>query len=117
MKVEVEYYEIENLQKENAELRKENQELNERLNMFNPDQLEKEQIELAQAMFTSVLERVFIDIGYTSSLKEPNIDFTYLQYKLGKQWYDSPKLDITVGASISNKFKKAFIDLGIDTDS
>ena len=58
----------------------------------------------------------FKDLGMEDGVWIGDLQFSKLEHYLGKSWWNSEKLEITLGASISNKFKRAYIKMGISKD-
>lgn len=115
MKIEIELHEIESMKAEIYTLRKKNEELDKKLKSLNEKELKAQAVILANRMFKDVCCSVFEKLGFKISQEwlDHKIYFPELEHWLGEKWYNSPRLDITVGACITNKFRCAFLELGI----
>jgi len=114
MKIEIEFEYVESLKKELDAFKKANEDLRKELSAFDKENVEKEIENLADKMFRSVMESVFLKLGFEESKSDiGGINFPTLKHYLGKYWWHEDKLDVLIGANITNKFKYAFIRLGI----
>ena len=114
MRVTVDIKEIELLNQIITELKKENQDLQNQLKFVNTQEMRKQAITLAENMFISSFEKVCEKLGFKCSTNMFDIDFRQLESRLGKNWWESEKLDIKVGATLTTEFKTAFIRLGVN---
>lgn len=78
--------------------------------------MKKQANDLARKMFGDVMHRVFDELGFEDRIWLNDIDFGNLQHYLGKNWWNSDRLDITLGATVTNHFKGAFLKMGVKTD-
>lgn len=116
MKIEIELNDLESLRKENQDLKKSNEELKLKLISLNEDELKKHAIGLSRSMFGSVMNRIFTELGFEDSICLSDIDFGELEHYLGKNWWCSEKINVVLGANITNQFRKAYLRIGIKTE-
>lgn len=116
MKIEVEFKEVESLRKDISTLHKEKRELEEKLNSLNETELKKKATDLARKMFGDVMHRVFTELGFEDRTWLNDVDFGSLEHYLGSDWYNSDRLKIELGVTITNHFKGAFLRMGVKTN-
>lgn len=117
MKVEVELGEIENLKNQISILKKENQKLSQIIQNLDEKKLKEDAVYLAEKMFVDVINTVFSRLGFAKDESIYYNDFNKLQERLGERWWSSERLDVTMGATITNQFREAFLRLGIKTEN
>jgi len=113
MKIEIEFEEVDRMKREIAELKARNLELHSQLSELDKDKLEEKAVILSMKMFENVMGRVFEELGFKDRTCVDDINFIKLKRNLGSNWWESLKLEVKIGASITNKFRVAFIGLGI----
>ena len=114
MKITVDIKEIELLNQIITELKKENQDLQNQLKIVDPQEMREQAMTLAQNIFISSFEKICEKLGFICSTNMFDIDFKQLESRLGKKWWESEKLDIKVGATLTTEFKNAFIRMGVN---
>lgn len=114
MKITVDIKEIELLNQIITELKKENQDLQNQLKIVDPQEMREQAMTLAQNIFISSFEKICEKLGFICSTNMFDIDFKQLESRLGKKWWESEKLDIKVGATLTTDFKNAFIRMGVN---
>ena len=112
MKIEIEFEEVVRMESEIAELKADNLELYSQLSELDEDKINEDIITLSSAMFGSVMDRVFKELGFNDKTFISGITFAKLTRELGREWWLHPRLELTIGTTISNKFREAFIELG-----
>ena len=117
MKVEVELGEIENLKNQISILEKENQKLSQIIQNLDEKKLKEYAVYLAEKMFVDVINTVFSRLGFAKDESIYYNDFNKLQERLGERWWCSERLDVAIGATITNQFREAFLRLGIKTEN
>lgn len=117
MKVEVELGEIENLKNQISILEKENQKLSQRIQNLDEKKLMKDAVHLAEKMFNDVIHEVFSRLGFSKEQCPDYYGFCKLEDRLGERWWNSKRLKVTIGATITNEFREAFLKLGIKTEN
>jgi len=116
MKIEIELEYVESLKKELDAFKKANEDLRTELSKFDKEKVEGEIKNLADAMFRSVIKEVFSKLGFEDLSDLRSMNFPTIEHWLGKYWWFSEKLDVTIGAQITNKFKGAFLALGVKAE-
>lgn len=118
MKIEIELQEIESIKKGNDSLKKEIEKLKIELKSLDKEELRKQAVDLSRQMFENVVHRVFKELGFEKPFTLSNdINFRQLEHWLGKDWWVHQDLEVEIGATITNKFKRAFLKLGIKTEN
>lgn len=116
MKIEIEFEEVESLKKSIEKQKAEIESLENELKSLDNKQLKQDSTDLAKQMFDNVLLKVFEKLGFdkrTSILD--NISFRELEHYNGTNWWQHQDLKVTIGATITNEFKRAFLNMGIKT--
>ena len=116
MKIEIEFEAVESLKEQIKRLQKDKNELESKLNSLDEKVLKQQANDLARKIFGDVMNRVFTDLGFEDKTWLNDVDFGNLQHYLGKTWWNSDKLEIQLGANISNQFKGAYLRMGIKTE-
>ena len=112
MKIEIEFEEVERLKYKINSLTKDNSELEERLKSVSEVELHNEAVQIAQKMFTLIIEKVYIELGFTYDQYSTK-SFAEMEHWLGEKWWESTQLSVELGAYITKDFKGAFLALGI----
>lgn len=116
MKIEIEYDEVARIRKYNEDLLKENERLQKELKSLKKDELRKSAMMFAVKMFEDYQNKVFKELGFEQSgFQNIEIDSLLLRKHFDKEICEPIKF--TIGASVTNHYKKAFMRLGIDTDA
>ena len=68
---------------------------------------------MAMQMFNNVILKVFEKLGFHKDIGISGISFRELEHYYGKNWWEHEDLDVTIGATITNEFKRAFLNMGI----
>jgi len=116
MKIEIELEYVETIKKELDAYKQDNERLRKELSAFDKEKVEGEIKNLADAMFRSAISGVFSKLGFEDISDLRSMCFREIEHWLGKYWWTSEKLDVTIGAQITNKFKGAFLALGVKTE-
>ncbi len=117
MKIEIEYEEVERLKTKISDLEKDRDELSKKLQSLDEVTLRNNAVSLAEKMFRSVFSTVCEKLGFPcSNIRWSDMSFHELEHWLGKNWWESEKLTVDVGATITTHFKNAFLHLGIKTE-
>ena len=96
-------------------LANENYELKEQLKELEEKELIKKAERLAKILCQNYIEAIFEKLGFDND-NIVGLNFgTNLEAYLGKEWYKHrDKIDVEISATITNKFKTAFIAIGVD---
>lgn len=113
MKIEIELHDLEALRREIATLKAENAEMRKTIRERSNEEIESKAVDLASTMFSAVMKRLFKEIGLEYVRFYSDVDFIKLEHHLGKNWTESDQLQVTVSAMLSNRFRKAFVDMKI----
>lgn len=119
IKIELEY--VENLKQELQKKEARISELESELAALDPEKIKKDAVDLAEKMFEDYISAVFVKLGFTDNAKQywGNMPIFYkdnLKGVLGHAWHQSERFEVNIGANISNKFRRAFMELGIKTN-
>ena len=114
MKIEIELLEVEKLQEENKVKSQKIIELETKLKELSENKLKESAVKLSFTLFENYMSCVFKRLGF-EPFRESVIIKDDLIHWLGKSWWNSEKLNIQIGANITNQFKKAFLSIGILT--
>ena len=120
MKIEIEFGEVEALKQELMNKKRDLIELKEELDKLDPDKLKQKAVSLAKDLFSRYMSRVFEELGFeeTYSYDDPfRVSSGTLEHWIGEDWYTSLKVEVIIGASISNLWRRAFLRFGIKADS
>jgi len=115
MKVEIDLDDLENLKKQIRSLTQEKKELETELKMLDEKALKSKAVDLARKMYGGVMLRVYEQLGFKDITGMGQVDFIELEDRLGDKWYESEKLNVTLGATIIGDFRGAFMTMGIKT--
>ena len=113
MKIEIEFEEVELLKRKLSDSQKLARELKERLDVISESELKRKAIFLSYRLFDNYMRTVFNHLGFGDWEHGSTIVTDNLEHWLGEDWYSSDRINIQVGAKVTNKFKKAFISIGI----
>ena len=113
MKIEIELKDLEDLKHDMIYLKNKNEKLEEQLNNVNEKAIKKQITKLARKMFSSVMKKVFKDLGFSDITNLNDIDFYKLENYIGEDWYNSNDIKVELGANITNNFAGAFLKMGI----
>ena len=116
MKIEIELEAVESLKREISMLQTDKRELEEKLKSLDESELKKQANDLARKIFCDVMHRVFDELGFEDRIWQNDVNFGNLQHYLGNSWTSSERLNIELGATITNQFKGAFLRMGIKTE-
>jgi hypothetical protein len=117
MKIEIDLEEVESLRKKIQNLQEESESLQKKLNELSEDQLIKKATDLAYRIFQDYMYAVFKHLGFEHTNENPvRIDNNFRK-QLGKHWFESERIKVVLGVNITNKFKEAFMIMGIKTQS
>ena len=121
MKIEIDFEDVERLKRDIKFKNEEIEKLKAELKSLDKDKLYQDAYDMAEILASKYIHLILISIGFKDSQDYAHFtsnsirfDRKFLVYNLGKNWYDmKEKLNIEVGATITNTFKKAFVKIGI----
>jgi hypothetical protein len=112
--MKIELSEVENLKEENKSKSQKIIELETKLKELSESELKESAVKLSFILFENYMSCVFRHLGF-ESFRESVIVKDDLRHWLGKSWWNSEKINIQIGANITNQFKNAFLSIGILT--
>jgi hypothetical protein len=113
MKTEIELQDLENLREHLRSSLESNKELQEKLDSLDEADLKKRAVDLSWRLFHSYLGCMFKSLGFVTRGETPIICHANLERELGKKWYDSDRITFDIGATVTTKFRQAFLNIGI----
>jgi hypothetical protein len=113
MKIEIEFGEVEILRDTIFKQEEEIKQLKEQLSLLDEKLLQDKAISLSFRLFETYIAAVFQRLGlepmHGESVRIPDS----LNHYLGTEWWRRGRLEIILGANVTSRFKKAFLNLGI----
>jgi len=116
MKIEIELSDIDILKNKIKSLENEKKVLEKKIESLDEEKLRQDALQLAMFIFNSTFTSVCDKIGFDYSPNWLNVDLVKLDHYLGKTFWSSERMEVEIGVSLTNKFKTAFIKLGIKLD-
>lgn len=117
MKIEIELSELENLKEKIISLEIQNKKLEEKTKSSSEDELIKKAVRLSYKLFDNYMFAVFKKLGFGEWHKNSVIIHDNLEHWIGKDWYfTTERINIEIGAEITNIFKRAFLAISIITE-
>jgi hypothetical protein len=113
MKIEIEFGEVEILRDTIFKQKEEIKQLKEQLSLLDEKSLQDKAISLSFHLFETYIAAVFQRLGLKPMHGESVHIPDSLNHYLGAEWWRRGRLEITLGANITSRFKKAFLNLGI----
>lgn len=115
MKIEIEFEEVEALKKTILSHESTIRELKKELRKLSKEELESAAYSLAEKLASKYISKIFQTLGFDKESWFNNaIDFGDNQISSLRSM-ELKDLDITIGANITEKFRKAFLRIGIKT--
>lgn len=117
MKIEIELEAVESLKKDLAHKEEQIKKLEAELKALDSKTLKDQAVDLSKMMFDHYMNTVFRQLGFdneTGGWRRGSVVWKDdLEHWLGKNWYDSERLEINIEANISKHWRSAFLSLGI----
>lgn len=115
MKIDIEYEEVEKLMKKIERLEAHNKEIEEAFDKLDVLNLKNNAVTLANKIFCEVFDMVFTELGFEpGQVPYPTINFHELEHWMGAEWWKhKDKIKVELGATVSNRVARAFINIGI----
>lgn len=113
MKIEIELEYIESLKRQLDDAKMEANGLREKLNSLNEKELREEAVRLSFRLFEDYLHATFTHLGFDQEGVSSVVVRENLEHWLGKSWYRSERVTFQLGATITTKMRKAFLQIGI----
>jgi len=116
MKVEIELDYIESLKNDIKELEEQNRKLNADLNNLDEFELNQKAIKHSHELLNVYLTKIFSELGFNKTqLQESFVILPDVEYS-NKNWWERKDLKIEIKAELMQKWKNAFLIIGLDTD-
>jgi hypothetical protein len=115
MKIEIEYEDIEKLKKQLVFSQNEVAELKAKMSLLSEDKLKQDAVNLSERLLNDYLATIFDKLGLTTNNRPVNFECG-LKAELGSSWWQSERLSVTIGATVTSEFKRAFLNIGVITD-
>ncbi len=115
MKVEIELEDLEELRNEVQSLRDDIKEQQDKLYNLDENVLKKDAVRLSYKLFNDYMDAIFKHLGFGEWQRDSVIIREDLEHWLGKDWWDSDRITVELGANVTTKFKSAFLAIGILT--
>tara|TARA_R110000868_G_C10700898_1_gene749102 strand:+ start:129 stop:494 length:366 start_codon:yes stop_codon:yes gene_type:complete len=116
MKIEIELHEIEKLKAKIKSLYVDNCNLKDKLKSLDEDKLRKDALDLAAHIFSSSVNRVFLELGFKDSEVWQPVNFAEFERILGVNWYSCERMQIDLGVEITSEMRRAFLRMGIQSE-
>ena len=115
MKIEIELSEVEALRWELQRTQTEKRQLEEKLKELSETELKAKAVGLSYRLFDNYMAAVFKHLGFEEWQRESVIVRDNLEHWIGKDWWNSDRITVELGANVTTKFKSAFLSIGILT--
>jgi hypothetical protein len=114
MKIEIELSEVENLRDKVLRYEKEIRELESKVQELDESAMKVKAVDLSKWLFDNYMECVFKGLGFDEKYNRGSVHFPdNVGRFLGKSWWGSERLTFEVSATVSNKFRGAFLAIGV----
>lgn len=116
-KIEIELSEVERMRNHIHEIETKLYDANVKLKELDEDELKRRAVRLSRHLADQYIKLVFRKLGFDDSMIETGLKYEDgLISLIGKDWFTKDdKVHFTIGAQITNKFRTAFISLGVET--
>lgn len=115
MKIEIELSEVEALRSQLQRTETEKRQLEEKLKELSETELKAKAVRLSYKLFDNYMATVFEHLGFGEWQRDSVIVRDNLEHWIGKDWWNSDRITIELGANVTTKFKSAFLSIGILT--
>lgn len=115
MKIEIELSEVEALRSQLQNTKDEKRQLEEKLKELSETELKAKAVRLSYRLFDNYMAAVFKHLGFEEWQRESVIVRDNLEHWIGKDWWNSDRITVELGANVTTKFKSAFLSIGILT--
>lgn len=115
MKIEIELSEVEALRSQLQNTKDEKRQLEEKLKELSETELKAKAVRLSYRLFDNYMAAVFKHLGFEEWQRESVIVRDNLEHCIGKDWWNSDRITVELGANVTTKFKSAFLSIGILT--
>jgi hypothetical protein len=113
MKIEIELAEVEQLRKSNQDLQDKLRVLEGEMKELSPDELKKKAIGLAYRLFENYMASTFRHLGFNVNFRAVSIDYD-LDHYIGRTWYNKDdRVKMELHAHVTEAFRSAFLNIGI----
>lgn len=115
MKIEIELSELEALRSQLQIIETEKRQLEEKLKKLSEPELKQKAVRLSYKLFDNYMATVFKHLGFEEWQRDSVIVRDNLEHWIGKDWWNSDRITVELGANVTTKFKSAFLAIGILT--
>ena len=115
MKIEIELAEVEHLRIQLQQKEKEVNELQTKLKELSESELKQKAVRLSYRLFDNYMATVFKHLGFEEWQRDSVIVRDNLEHWIGKDLWNSDRITVELGATVTTKFKTAFLSIGILT--
>jgi hypothetical protein len=116
MKIEIELEEVERLKHRLHTTQEELKELKFKLKSLSEDELKKQAVRLSYRLFQDYMKATFERLGL-GEWEGTLVINNNLEHWIGKEWWTSERVSFEIGAEVTTKIKRAFLRIGIITDT
>ena len=78
-------------------------------------ELKAKAVRLSYRLFDNYMATVFEHLGFGEWERGSVIVMDNLEHWIGKDWWNSDRIKVEIGANVTNTFKSAFLSIGIIT--
>jgi hypothetical protein len=116
MKIEIELAEVERLRSQLQQREQQVNELEKKLKELSESELKQKAVRLSYRLFDNYMAAVFKHLGFVEEWQRDSVIVRdNLEHWIGKDWWNSDRITIELGANVTTKFKSAFLEIGILT--
>jgi hypothetical protein len=112
MKIEIELEEVERLREQLKRNEIHIKELEEFIDKMDEKALYERAVKTSFRLFNDYMVCIFKHLGFDWA----DVQMDNVRHWLGEHWWDSERLYVEIGANISNKFNRAYMNIGIHTE-
>jgi hypothetical protein len=117
MKIEIELSEIEKLKEKLKQLEDEKMNLQKQLEALSERELISKAVNLSYKLFDNYMQAVFEKLGF-EKWKRGSVLIDYnIENWFSKDWWNDKRLNVEICVDIRNKFKSAFLKIGVIPES
>ena len=99
----------------NKHIPNEVKQLDKRLHGLSEPELNQKAIDLSWVLFISYMETVFEHLGFEKVTWNRTVIKDNLEQWLGKDWWNSDRVKVELGANVTTQFRAAFLSIGVIT--
>lgn len=115
MKIEIEFEEVELLKMQLVQKQHLINQLESKLKELSEKELVEKAVRLSYRLLDNYLLAIFNRLGFEQTHQKAVVIHYDLEHWIGKDWWNSDRFTIELGADVSTKFKSAFLSIGVLT--